>query len=201
MNPTAEQAAIADAYVRGTRRMVIQARAGTGKTTTLRYLAEVAEHRRILYMAFNKAVVEDAKAAMPRNVRCYTAHALAFRDVGKAYQHRFKSARMPSAQIARILGIHSHTVTNTHGASTLLQPAALAGMVMAAVQRFTMTADPTITVDHVMAMEALDDAGNADLARHLFPFMEAAWADLTDVDGRLRYFQGAYLKQWQLTHP
>lgn len=201
MNLTAEQEAICDSYVRGVPRLVIQARAGTGKTTTLKALANAAPTRRILYMAFNKAVVLDAKAAMPRNVKCSTAHGLAFAAIGKDYEHRFASARMSSAQNARILGLRSFNVTSTHGETKVLQPTQLASMVTSATQRYAITADPAITIDHIGAVDTLDEATNARLAKFLFPYVLTAWDDLTRTDGRLRYFQGVYLKMWQLTHP
>jgi F-box protein, helicase, 18 len=79
LSPTDEQRAILEA--RG-RIVKINARAGTGKTTTLRMLAEKFSDHRILYLVCNRRARESARDAFPANVRAYTLHALAYRDEG-----------------------------------------------------------------------------------------------------------------------
>jgi superfamily I DNA/RNA helicase len=64
----------------------INAVAGSGKTTTiLEYARARPEHKRMLYLAFNKSVKLEAQrrfqAAGLRNVRVETAHSLAFHHV------------------------------------------------------------------------------------------------------------------------
>ncbi|WP_210514954.1 UvrD-helicase domain-containing protein [Hymenobacter terricola] len=71
----------------------INAVAGSGKTTTLLEYAKAQPARtRILYLAFNKTVKDEAKrkfaAAGLRNVRAETAHSLAIREVMR--QHPYK---------------------------------------------------------------------------------------------------------------
>lgn len=79
--PTEEQQAILDAAATGGT-VAISARAGTGKTTTLRMVAEARPRTRMLYVAFNKAIQLEADKTFPANVTCNTAHALAFREFG-----------------------------------------------------------------------------------------------------------------------
>ena len=79
---TDEQRAILEA---GGRIVKINARAGTGKTTTLRMLAEKYSDRRILYLVFNRRARESARDAFPAHVKAYTLHALAFRDEGRKW--------------------------------------------------------------------------------------------------------------------
>lgn len=79
MRPTTEQQAILNASGRVVR---INARAGTGKTTTLKMLAEQYRDQRILYLVFNRKAREEAQAAFPANVDALTVHALAFRHEG-----------------------------------------------------------------------------------------------------------------------
>lgn len=55
----------------------IQACAGSGKTYTLREIAKANPQKRYLYLAFNKAIVEEAKAKFPQNVEVKTLHSLA----------------------------------------------------------------------------------------------------------------------------
>jgi ATP-dependent exoDNAse (exonuclease V) beta subunit len=62
--PTGEQQAIIDASQSGDD-LVIEAGAGTGKTSTLRLLATAQPRRRGLYVASNKAIASDAKRSFP----------------------------------------------------------------------------------------------------------------------------------------
>ena len=57
--PTAEQTAIVDASVDG-RSLVIDAKAGAGKTSTLIEIARANPDSRMCYLAFNKAIATEA---------------------------------------------------------------------------------------------------------------------------------------------
>lgn len=81
MKPTDEQQAILDAKGRV---LLINARAGTGKTTTLRMIASAHPDQKILYLVFNRKAREEAGAKFPKNVEVRTVHSLAFsRNVGR----------------------------------------------------------------------------------------------------------------------
>ncbi|MGH3927249.1 MAG: DNA helicase, partial [Pseudonocardiaceae bacterium] len=69
--PTDEQAAIRDA-ARTEQDLVIEAGAGTGKTSTLRLLAQDQPRMRFLYVAYNKAIQVGAKWSFPDNVEVRT---------------------------------------------------------------------------------------------------------------------------------
>ena len=79
MTPTDEQKAILKATGRVVR---INARAGTGKTTTLSMLAKKHRNKRILYLVFNRKAREEAQKAFPSNANVLTIHALAYRKGG-----------------------------------------------------------------------------------------------------------------------
>jgi superfamily I DNA/RNA helicase len=105
VEPTEEQLAARDVFVAGSELALI-AGAGTGKTSTLALMAG-ATCRRGLYVAFNKAIADEARKRFGANVDCRTAHSLAHRAVGRDYQARLSaSARIPSNETARLLGIH-----------------------------------------------------------------------------------------------
>ncbi|MDD5205400.1 MAG: AAA family ATPase [Desulfobacterales bacterium] len=75
MKPTEEQQAILDATGRV---LLVNARAGTGKTATLRMIAAAYPDRKILYLVFNRKAREEAEEKFPGNVRVRTVHSLAF---------------------------------------------------------------------------------------------------------------------------
>ena len=79
MKPTTEQGAILNS---GGRIIRINARAGTGKTTTLVMLSEKNHDKRALYLVFNRKARDAAQKKFPPNVQVHTVHSLAFRREG-----------------------------------------------------------------------------------------------------------------------
>jgi len=59
----------------------IVARAGSGKTYTLRAVAQRTAPRPTVLLAFNRAIAAEARASFPAHVTSTTLHALAFRSV------------------------------------------------------------------------------------------------------------------------
>jgi F-box protein 18 (helicase) len=57
--------------------MIVNAKAGCGKTTTLNAVAERNINDRFLYLAFNKAIVEESRSKFPINTKVRTLHSLA----------------------------------------------------------------------------------------------------------------------------
>src|SRR6516225_8095891 len=98
--PTAEQQAIIDAAISGGN-LVIQAGAGTGKTSTLEMIARVLT-KKAIYIAYNKSIATEAATRFPDHVTCKTSHSLAFGAVGRKYAKRLGGQRMPSKTFASI---------------------------------------------------------------------------------------------------
>lgn len=198
MTPTDEQLAILDAYRTG-RNLVIEAGAGTGKTSTLKLLGADKPGRKGIYIAYNKAIAEDAKRSFPAGVQCATAHSFAYAAVGRMFRHRLNGPRIPAAQTAKILGI---TRPLTAGAGMILAPQKTARLVMETVQRFCRSADQAPSGSHVPRKPGLDTPESlAILCDALPPLAVKAWDDLTSTDGQLRFDHDVYLKLWQLSRP
>jgi hypothetical protein len=207
--PTAEQRQAMDLFASGSH-LVVEAGAGTGKTSTLVLMAETAGARRGQYVAFNRAIVDEAGDRLAHtNCRARTAHSLAFGTVGKRYAHRLRSGRMPSAKVAKLLGLEPVKVTMGETAS-YLSPGYLAGHVMRGIAVFCNTADPEPTRRHLPYIEGIDLPAadgrrtytNNDLvADACEQALTRAWADITDTQGGLRFTHDHYLKMWQLSGP
>jgi superfamily I DNA/RNA helicase len=198
VRPTAEQQAIITAYLKQ-QNLVIEAGAGTGKTSTLRMLANVAPRRRGIYVAYNRAIADDAKRTFPPNVTCATAHSLAYRAVGRHLAHRLRGPRMPARQIAKTLGI---TQPVRIDAGRILAPQQAARLAMDTVTRFCHSAAPDLQPWHVPKLPGLDDpAAVATLRKVVVPLAGRAWEDLSNRDGSLRFTHDHYLKMWQLSGP
>lgn len=83
---TPEQSLVVD--TNHTTDVVVEARAGTGKTTVLKMFAVVRPDDKMVYLAYNKPVADEAKRTFPPNVTVMTSHALAYRTVGYQYRHK-----------------------------------------------------------------------------------------------------------------
>jgi len=102
-NPTAEQIAVRDCNPRPGDVIAVTAFAGTGKTTCLTMFAEAHPEARILYLAYNRAMKEDAVKRFPSNTDCKTTHQICWRAFGAKYQQAGKLGDMKKKQIADIM--------------------------------------------------------------------------------------------------
>ncbi len=196
--PTPEQQAIIDAAATG-KTVAISAGAGTGKTSTLRMIAEARPRTRMLYVAYNKAIQVEAEKSFPSNVTAKTAHALAYRKFGAPMRDRLNGPRLRGADTARILGVRGDFGFD---AERIFSAAAQASLAMGMVARFCRSADTEITARHFFPPEGLADVEATSLARRLLPLARRAWADLTaGPKGKCHPTHDVYLKQWQLSKP
>lgn len=205
--PTDEQSACLDLFRSG-ESMKIEAGAGTGKTSTLQLLANDDKLRSGAYLAFNKAIVLEAKTKMPSSVYCSTVHSMAFQTVGKQYAHRLKGARMRQRELAARLDLRDF-VCVTGEQTKRLSAERVASHVKKTVQRFCQTADEQLSIVHVPYLEGIDMPRdgrrtfehNNELAQIVFPAAQALWADVREIDGVMPFAHEHYLKLWQLSHP
>ncbi|PHV11937.1 AAA family ATPase [Chitinimonas sp. BJB300] len=101
MRLTAEQHAVNQC---NESKLIVNAFAGAGKTTTLEAFARNHPNKRMLYLAFNKAVQLEAAERFPSNVEARTTHSLAMSAIGKRYSKKLISRlRLPS--IIEALGL------------------------------------------------------------------------------------------------
>lgn len=199
IRPTDQQHAVIDACVSGAS-LVIEAGAGTGKTSTLRMAAAAMASRTGLYLAYNRDTARSAGSSFPGGVTCVTAHSLAYRAAGWKYARRLRgqASRIPAWAVANILGIGESLLL---GDKLILTPAHLARIAMSTVERFCYSADTGISGSHVPPVNGLDAASHADLTWLIVPYAERAWLDIQQPGGRLPFKHDHYLKIWQLTRP
>jgi hypothetical protein len=194
--PTAEQRAAVEVFVSG-RDLALVAGAGTGKTTAL-ILMGAATGRRGLYVAFNRAIADDAGRRFGKNVKCSTAHRLAFHAVGRPYQERVQEKkRIPAKDVARMLRITRDVPINSHRIKVAHQ----ARLVMGMISRFCYTADRQVMARHMEQVNGLDTPAQEYLARMLLPYAERAWEDICSPRGDLPFAHDHYLKMWAMSKP
>lgn len=181
MQATCEQRAIVASTASP---LVVEARAGSGKTSTLRLHACARAHSRVLYVAFNKAIQLEAQAKMPANVQCRTTHSIAYRKAKQLFgdQDRAKVGNTYASSAAKVLGCGALTATGA----------------LQTIARWCGSLDESINATHIppdIALRLADPGALVDGARQL-------WRHMLDVrvpDIRLPH--DGYLKLFQLERP
>ena len=202
LSPTKEQISVIEAAKTG-KDLVVQALAGTGKTTTLKLLAEALHDKKGTYIAFNKAIVEEAVSKFPSNVRCRTAHSLAYGQVGIHYKSRMSShSRITLKQVGEWLGVEKigyRVQKETH----VLDAAQVANLVVSSVGNFCKSTESKISKEHIEIpfLASFDKKQVANFQKELLPFANKAWDDIQENDGFLKFDHDYYLKIWQLSSP
>jgi superfamily I DNA/RNA helicase len=213
--PTEEQDVIIETAVSGAKVVVVVAGAGTGKTTTLRFLADNLRGNG-QYTAFNTKLVQDSASKFQgTRVAANTTHSLAYKAIGKQYAHRLNGQRIRSEQVAAMLdlgGVWVETmpeVGDVDAVSKFLKPGFLAGQVIRALGRFAQSADKEIGLQHFRYIDGIDipkDSkrtykNNDDVKNYLLPFAQRAWEDIESKDGGFPFSHDYYVKLWQLGNP
>lgn len=207
--PTAEQSAIIDTFRRGDD-MVVAALAGTGKTATLQGLARLEAdsrpQRRGIYLAFNRSVADEADTSFPKPVSASTAHRLATRHLQSTPQGallaKLHGGRAKFRDMGELINARRLTVRTPDGARTFAQYP-VTRMALATVEKFCTTMDARITARHVPPQLGVDDPDSrAELAAHIVPCAQAAWAALCDPHTwTIKFTPTHALKLWADMHP
>jgi hypothetical protein len=199
MRLTEEQSKAVDLFG-SSRSLKISAFAGTGKTSTLKALAD-STRKRGLYLAFNSSIAKEAAAKFPRAVDCRTTHSVAFRAVPDEY--RGNNAKLTDALHGNYVAQQLRLEEIAVGRVTL-KPRALAYLATKTVQRFCQSADTEVLVDHVPLSGKLDRIESrykrqfksyiSELSAHL-------WSRAMDPSDPVPLGHDGYLKLWSLSRP
>lgn len=162
-------------------RLVVCAFAGSGKTTTLRRFAEENPTERMLYVAYNRAIRDEAEQKFPFNVTCKTSHQLAWPAVGKHYSHRLVNT-LRLTDVARALNTRNRL---------------LARLALDVINRFMCSASPQISVEH---LPDADDCKGHEPAQILLS-AQKTWDMMTARQGDFPVTHDTYLKLYQLSRP
>lgn len=193
MKATPEQQAVCDSDASV---MKVKAGAGTGKTTTLQGLAARHPRERILYLAFNKAIKEEAQARFPGNVRAMTAHGLAFSLVGRYYAEHTGKLSHGDLKPFQVLPMFSHSLTEIpKGLHNLY-----GGRVIETVKAFL------ISPDHEMGPQHISIGASPGEKKHFSPdsvLLDARvlWHAMQSFESPVPMTHDGYLKLFQLENP
>lgn len=176
MEPTAEQDAIRHSNA---KTLKVSAGAGTGKTSTLVLYAQANPNKNMIYLAYNRAIKEEAQRKFPKNVRCVTTHGLAYASHGRPYQHKLGNPK--PYQLSQALGLSARD----------------AAIVLNVVTNFLTSAAREIDVDHTRGEKIPD--GQRD---QVVEVANKAWAMMCDTDNSVVLMpHDGYLKLFQVSNP
>lgn len=208
MDYTQEQQAIIDAARTGGPLRAV-AYAGTGKTTTLRGVAEVlaSQGKLVLYLAFNRATAKEAEAKFHATAEARTAHSLAF----AAERRWIRSRELVGSTFRMRPWIERHVTLDPAMEASGKRREVVVSALLQTLGRFLNSDDEQVRYRHVPATilasltnEQLDDAGLAawrsDWARALADAAQEAW-DLMNARTGAPITHDCYLKRWQLSRP
>ncbi|MEV6404120.1 UvrD-helicase domain-containing protein [Streptomyces bobili] len=199
--PTPQQQAIIDACVAG-QNVVVQALAGTGKTTTMAMVARELNPKRVTYVAFNRDIADEARGKFPSNTDAATSHAFAaraLRQTGLKQKVNNAGKNHPGArwpwQLAEALGINVAVRTKDR----TYEPEDVARLVKATYVAYRNSADDKISAAHLPVSLAEAPRSIRDT---VLRYARAAWKDIEDpVSNKVHFDFDDYLKLWALSKP
>ena len=198
--PTVEQQHAIDQFQRGGS-VKINAYAGTGKTSTLEFLAH-STSRRGQYIAFNRSIVRDAEEKFPNTVNCATSHSLAFKATPSAYRNNTEkmTGKVNANQLAEMLNLKRWSVDGRH----VLQPRSQGYLILDTLRRYMQSADAELAALHVPRHGSLLAAPEATM-RAVTEFAlhgaKHVWSRMSSASDAMPLGHDGYLKLWALSNP
>jgi F-box protein 18 (helicase) len=177
VTPTQEQSIISKTHLSPGSVMLVNAYAGTGKTETLRLIAEANPGRRLLYLSFNRQTALQAKKRFPENTDCRTIHSLAFQTTGKKFKDKLG---MPTPQkVLQLLGVEKPYI---------------AVLALEAIKEYCYSVDRFLTEEHI-------DKKILKKYPEVLPLAKKIWREMQDLNSSLCMSHDGYLKLWSLNAP
>lgn len=203
LTPTPEQAAILDALDDPSiKKIKIVAKAGTGKTTTLKMAAEKLlkqdPNAKITVVMFNVELSEDTKRKMPKKgVEVIRSGQLAARYLDKSLQEKRKSSKnkkLTGQEIAKELGIQGPTKLKINGEEKEFSPTDLVSVIVKAEKAYANSADDTIGPKHFN--EQFDE-----IPEEVVAFTQQYFDKATDPNGKIQLEHHHTVKLFSLLSP
>lgn len=203
--PTDEQLAIEGAF-KENRFTTIQAKSGSGKTSTLYMLANGTEDK-ILYLAFNKSMAEEARRKMPDNVECRTLHSICYQQLDQALRHKltrpegaYVNVAGTGNEIAKKFKINNLIDKN---GKTLLTRAMIGLMVKQTVGKFEFSDDAHLGRKHFPTVYLPDlkrkNINENKLITEVVTYAKQLWRERIDPKSETIMTHDTYVKLFELS--
>jgi antirestriction protein ArdC/DNA polymerase III epsilon subunit-like protein len=216
--PTEEQRRVVDAVMAG-KDVVVQALAGSGKTSTLvlaakRLLLERPD-KKLLYIVFNKETAEEALGRMPKNVDSRTMDNIVYSMLPDNYKDRNVLNDSPIVDGRSVIGIkdpvnlfeyykYDQVPLSIRGVETNFGRQELVEEIQEAVNKFAISSDEVISEKHFAKKTPYFDS----IPPVLIEYANRMWKDVSTPEGwdptskKISKITYAHmLKAWALTKP
>lgn len=196
--PTAQQQHIVDTALTG-QDVIVQAYAGASKTTTLTLVAEALKDKRILYVAFNKAIAVEAAEKMPNNVECRTVHSVAYANTPKEIINKLRGYKPNNKHLIDELGVEGFDVYDPKANDTVyISALRLVGWVNRTTLRYMQSSDATLQMKHVYIDEDYKHLHIDVVKPMLFECAKKLWAKYINPKDKGVIPHDVYLKLFSL---
>lgn len=197
--PTEEQIhAITTAHYGET--FVLDACAGSGKTTTARKMCQAIDGR-VICLMYNSAAAKDARASFPAGVKVSTTAALAWHKYPE-YQDRMnpRAKRVPAKDTAVLAGL---TKPVQLGGSISMNPVTVASWALETIQKFCYSASVRITEKHTPPILAFGlEPLQEDLLRsEIVAWARKIWTDAIKIGSKHRFTMDYAFKLMVMSPP
>lgn len=197
--PTAEQENIVTTALTG-KDVIVQAYSGSSKTYTLTLVAKAMPEKKILYVAFNKAIATEASEKMPKNVHCRTVHSVAYGKTDKSILNKLKGEKPNNKYLAADLRIQGCEVWDKKAEQNVyLSPLRLIGWVNKTVLRFMQSSDDRLKMFHVYIDPDYSDLPLDEIKPMLLESAKMLWEKYKDPSDKLTIPHDVYLKLFALS--
>tara|TARA_Y100001956_G_scaffold80505_1_gene95855 strand:- start:2953 stop:4458 length:1506 start_codon:yes stop_codon:yes gene_type:complete len=164
--------------------LIVKAGAGSGKTTTLKEFAKANPRARMLYLAFNKSIQEEASQTFPPNVVCRTTHSIAYRRVGIKLKHKL-TQNMRISDVKSFLNTPNWTLVND---------------AIKAFNNFLTSADAKIAEKHAAFIDG-DTSKHQRRRNEVVQCARKIWEAAIDPNHTFFCTHDVYLKLYCLSEP
>lgn len=203
--PTGEQYAIEGAF-KEHRFVTIQAKSGSGKTSTLYMLANGTEDT-ILYLAFNKSMAEEAKRKMPYNVESRTLHSICYQHLPHDMRHKltrpegkYVNVAGTGGEIAKKFKISN--LVDKRGV-TLITRAMIGLMVKQTLAKFEFSDDPHVSNKHFPKVHISElkkkNLNETKVIADVVKYAKQLWRERTDPNSDTLMTHDTYVKLFELS--
>lgn len=183
----------------------VEAYAGSGKTTLLNIISTLAlSDKKVLYIAFNKAIVEEASREFPNNVTCKTTHSLAAASKVAWRNKRKGDGRFAKARLGNPNGNYLVQRFGLRKGVEPLTDVGLANYAMEIVTRFCNTDAREISLKHSFSdiFEKIEDEKlHKPLKQAGVELAKKLWKQMSDTENDILITHDVYLKVWALGKP
>ena len=202
MENTIEQQKCLELFSQGGN-LRISAYAGSGKTATLKLLAE-STPKTGYYLAYNKSIADEASGSFPDRVRCATSHRAAFTPMKAKYD--FSSSKIGGSAsphtIAEVLDLPLSTQISKR---RVLQRAQYSDYLQHACSRFLSSACDAPSIEHFQRNHSslifLSENELDGFVSDALLQLKKLWRLMCDPSSPIPLGHDGYLKLWALSNP